>query len=126
MRVEMAVNGRRVRVDIVDGSGVLPARRSFDSLAATGRGLTLVDQVSGSAWGVEARGSGKSVWFELHAGKDGGESRSARHVPMFDEPSAGEPDLDAFLALDAQVGGSAPSVRAGYRVGRRLVESVGI
>ncbi len=57
--------GRRIRVDVSDGSDELPHRRSPGELASSGRGLVLMDLLAG-AWGVDPRGDGKSIWFELH------------------------------------------------------------
>jgi GAF domain-containing protein/serine phosphatase RsbU (regulator of sigma subunit)/anti-sigma regulatory factor (Ser/Thr protein kinase) len=55
-----------LRVEVHDGSHVLPTRRSHDVEASTGRGLELVDSVS-SRWGVHATDAGKAVWFEVRA-----------------------------------------------------------
>ena len=54
----------RVRVDVHDGSAVLPRRRAYGLDAATGRGLRLISTMS-SDWGIEAETGGKVVWFEL-------------------------------------------------------------
>jgi anti-sigma regulatory factor (Ser/Thr protein kinase) len=55
-----------LRVEVHDGSPVLPTRRSHDVEASTGRGLELVEAVS-SRWGVHATDAGKAVWFEVQA-----------------------------------------------------------
>ncbi|MFG2890415.1 SpoIIE family protein phosphatase [Streptomyces sp. NPDC048248] len=57
--------GRRLRVEVSDGSDELPHRRSPGELASSGRGLVLMDLLAGS-WGVDPRGDGKSIWFESH------------------------------------------------------------
>ncbi|MCB5912008.1 ATP-binding SpoIIE family protein phosphatase [Streptomyces pinistramenti] len=64
--------GRRIRVDVADGSDELPHRRSPGELASSGRGLMLMELLAG-AWGVDPRGDGKSTWFEIYedAGADG-------------------------------------------------------
>jgi anti-sigma regulatory factor (Ser/Thr protein kinase) len=56
----------RVRVEVVDGSDVLPeAQLRTDPLAPSGRGLQLVHGLS-AAHGIEPQpGGGKRVWFEL-------------------------------------------------------------
>ena len=51
-----------VTVQVRDGSSLAPARRSPDPTADGGRGLVVVDALSGS-WGVRAEtDGGKSVW----------------------------------------------------------------
>jgi GAF domain-containing protein len=54
----------RIRVDVADGSAVLPSVKDYGVEAATGRGLTLFDTLA-SAWGVQLVPGGKIVWFEL-------------------------------------------------------------
>lgn len=55
---------RRLRVEVEDGSSALPHRREAGESGLSGRGLLLVDQLT-DVWGVESRGSGKSVWGEF-------------------------------------------------------------
>ncbi|UGY92661.1 ATP-binding SpoIIE family protein phosphatase [Streptomyces gobiensis] len=55
---------RRLRVDVADKSDELPHRRHPGELASSGRGLILMDLLAG-AWGVDPRGEGKSIWFEI-------------------------------------------------------------
>ncbi|MFG2211184.1 SpoIIE family protein phosphatase [Streptomyces sp. NPDC048638] len=62
--------GRRLRVDVADGSDELPHRRSPGELASSGRGLVLLELLAG-AWGVDPRGDGKSTWFELYEAAGG-------------------------------------------------------
>ncbi|CAN5625538.1 hypothetical protein BH24ACT14_BH24ACT14_20010 [soil metagenome] len=62
--VRISAGGSVVRVEVSDGSTMLPAPRGFSADAATGRGLELVEVLS-SRWGVEPRQDGKTVWFEL-------------------------------------------------------------
>jgi anti-sigma regulatory factor (Ser/Thr protein kinase) len=50
------------RVEVADGSTVLPGPRVATRASRSGRGLTLVDHLS-NEWGVEANGAGKIVWF---------------------------------------------------------------
>ena len=54
----------RIRVDVADGSVVVPSIKDYGTEAATGRGLTLFDTLA-SAWGVQLVPGGKIVWFEL-------------------------------------------------------------
>lgn len=54
-----------VRVEVRDGSNAAPVVRRYEDEAMTGRGLSLVDELS-ARWGVEKlAGGGKVVWFEL-------------------------------------------------------------
>ncbi|WP_052411309.1 SpoIIE family protein phosphatase [Streptomyces sp. NRRL S-118] len=63
---------RRLRVEVADASDELPHRRRPGEMASSGRGLVLME-VLAHAWGVDPRGEGKSIWFELYeeAGADG-------------------------------------------------------
>ncbi|MGJ5826522.1 SpoIIE family protein phosphatase [Streptomyces ossamyceticus] len=65
--VEMTGEGgkRRMRIEVTDASDDLPHKRRPGELASSGRGLVLMD-VLADAWGVDPRGDGKSIWFELH------------------------------------------------------------
>ncbi|POX42113.1 phosphatase [Streptomyces sp. Ru73] len=74
---------RRIRVDVADSSDELPHRRRPGELASSGRGLVLMELLAG-AWGVDPRGDGKSIWFELY--EDAGDATAA--VP--DAAQAGE------------------------------------
>lgn len=57
-------DGRRLRVEVHDGSAALPTLRDYVAESVTGRGLHMVAS-SADNWGFEARGRGKCVWFEL-------------------------------------------------------------
>ncbi|EGX57675.1 magnesium or manganese-dependent protein phosphatase [Streptomyces zinciresistens K42] len=63
---------RRMRVEVTDTSDDLPHRRSPGELASSGRGLLLIELLA-QAWGVDPRGEGKSIWFELYESADAGE-----------------------------------------------------
>jgi anti-sigma regulatory factor (Ser/Thr protein kinase) len=56
----------RVRVEVVDGSAVVPEPTAPDHASAAGRGLFLVEHFC-DEWGVEPTGSGKIVWFVVSA-----------------------------------------------------------
>lgn len=56
-----------LRVEVRDGSAQLPAVRHNATMAGTGRGLLLLQQLV-DAWGVQLHGGGKTVWFELGSG----------------------------------------------------------
>ncbi len=55
---------RRMRVEVTDTGEDLPHRRQPGELASSGRGLVLMESLA-DAWGVDPRGEGKSIWFEL-------------------------------------------------------------
>ncbi|MEV5953046.1 SpoIIE family protein phosphatase [Streptomyces sp. NPDC051987] len=57
--------GRRLRVEVTDAGDDLPHKRRPGELASSGRGLVLIE-ILADAWGVEPRGQGKSIWFELN------------------------------------------------------------
>jgi GAF domain-containing protein/anti-sigma regulatory factor (Ser/Thr protein kinase) len=54
----------RIRIDVADGSTVVPSIKDYATDAATGRGLTLFNTLA-SEWGVQPVLGGKIVWFEL-------------------------------------------------------------
>ncbi|MER6101425.1 SpoIIE family protein phosphatase [Streptomyces sp. NPDC001832] len=56
---------RRLRVEVADGSAELPHKRQPGEMASSGRGLVLMEMLA-DAWGVDPRGAGKSIWFELY------------------------------------------------------------
>lgn len=55
----------RLRIEVSDAVARRPAVRVAHEQATSGRGLLLVQALS-DAWGVQPRGAGKVVWFELH------------------------------------------------------------
>lgn len=65
--VRVIQEGDWARIEVADGSGVLPAVRDLAEDADRGRGLLLLQRIA-SAWGIEERPSGKCVWFELLGG----------------------------------------------------------
>lgn len=62
--VRIAVGSRTVRVEVTDRNPQVPVVRSPAPTDVGGRGMRIVDELS-LRWGVEARRTGKSVWFEL-------------------------------------------------------------
>ena len=56
--------GDRARVEVHDGSHLLPVRKNYSTMSGTGRGLMLVERMA-TRWGADATDSGKVVWFEL-------------------------------------------------------------
>lgn len=66
--VEVVVTRRddRLRVEVRDGSQLLPVLRHSDALDEGGRGLLLVGALA-DGYGADALADGKSAWFELLA-----------------------------------------------------------
>lgn len=62
--VRIAVGASTVRVEVGDRNPEVPVIRSPEPTDVGGRGMRIVDELS-MRWGVEARRTGKSVWFEL-------------------------------------------------------------
>ncbi|NNN33260.1 SpoIIE family protein phosphatase [Streptomyces sp. S3(2020)] len=56
---------RRLHVEVTDTSDDLPHVRRPGELASSGRGLMLIELLA-DTWGVDPRGEGKSIWFELY------------------------------------------------------------
>ncbi|CAM5466178.1 MULTISPECIES: SpoIIE family protein phosphatase [Streptomyces] len=67
---------RRLRVEVSDTSDDLPHMRRPGELASSGRGLVLIELLA-HAWGVDPRGEGKSIWFELYESGGGDGSGTA-------------------------------------------------
>jgi PAS domain S-box-containing protein len=57
-----------LRVEVTDGSTQAPTPRSHGSMAGTGRGLRLLEQLV-DRWGTYTHADGKTVWFELSSGE---------------------------------------------------------
>ncbi|GAC1530481.1 MAG: hypothetical protein NVS3B12_05100 [Acidimicrobiales bacterium] len=68
--VRVVVEGQWVRVEVADGSSIIPAVQDLAQDAERGRGLRLIEHLA-AAWGVEERADGKSVWFELDDTRSG-------------------------------------------------------
>ncbi|WP_030302336.1 SpoIIE family protein phosphatase [Streptomyces katrae] len=56
---------RRLRIEVADASDELPHKRHPGEMASSGRGVLLMEMLA-DAWGVDPRGEGKSIWFEMH------------------------------------------------------------
>jgi len=64
IRVHLDVGQARVRVEVEDGSPVMPEVKRPDGRSTVGRGLLIVESLS-RAWGAERAGAGKVVWAEV-------------------------------------------------------------
>ncbi|MEV0274917.1 SpoIIE family protein phosphatase [Streptomyces sp. NPDC050610] len=58
---------RRIHVEVADASDDMPHLRQPGEMASSGRGLVLMELLA-ETWGVDPRGEGKSIWFELYEG----------------------------------------------------------
>ncbi|MFE2552192.1 SpoIIE family protein phosphatase [Streptomyces sp. NPDC059355] len=62
---------RRLRIEVADASDELPHKRHPGEMASSGRGVLLMEMLA-DTWGVDPRGEGKSIWFEMdEQAKDG-------------------------------------------------------
>lgn len=96
LTVHVTVSDGLARVEVDDGSAVLPVHLPVGASALSGRGLALVDALT-DRWGTRPMATGgKTVWFELAA---------ARSAPQM------SPDqlLEAWADLDPVAGGAAES-----------------
>jgi anti-sigma regulatory factor (Ser/Thr protein kinase) len=64
VRFSVSSSRDRIRVEVRDGSQVIPMRKHYDLSAPTGRGILLIEEMA-DGWGVEPHDDGKVVWFEL-------------------------------------------------------------
>ena len=64
VRVRVLAIGRCLRIEVFDGSPVLPVQRHAAEGAEGGRGIALVEALA-VRWGVDARATGKTFWFEV-------------------------------------------------------------
>ncbi|MFI0941660.1 SpoIIE family protein phosphatase [Streptomyces sp. NPDC021020] len=72
--------GRRVlRVEVSDNGDELPHQRNPGELASSGRGLMLLDILSGQ-WSVRPESEGKTVWFSLWEDEEAEEEDGAQEL----------------------------------------------
>jgi len=88
VEVEVTVGPDGLRAEVSDGSRRLPAVRTQGTLAGTGRGLHMLEQLVDS-WGVQVRGAGKTVWFVVSSGEG-----PADPLDLFDDELMAVMDLD--------------------------------
>jgi anti-sigma regulatory factor (Ser/Thr protein kinase) len=78
IRVCLDVDQGRVRVEVEDGSPMMPEIKRPDGRSTIGRGLLIVESLS-RAWGAERVGPGKVVWAEVPI-KPGGSNVNRRDL----------------------------------------------
>lgn len=59
--VRLVTTDDRIRIEVSDGSSIMPA---VEDLSESHRGLRMIDAVS-TQWGVDATENGKTVWAEF-------------------------------------------------------------
>jgi PAS domain-containing protein/anti-sigma regulatory factor (Ser/Thr protein kinase) len=64
LELGLILDDDRVRVEVVDRSERLPTLQQPDDEAPGGRGLLIISALA-HRWGVDGRGDGKAVWFEV-------------------------------------------------------------
>lgn len=65
-----------VRIEVFDGSTVLPRRRDIERDATSGRGLHIIEEIS-TGWGAQVTPGGKVVWCDLRTGPPDGDDASS-------------------------------------------------
>jgi anti-sigma regulatory factor (Ser/Thr protein kinase) len=68
LELEITFGGAWLRVSVSDGSAVRPSARAAERNHENGRGMAIIDALS-DRWGVEGRGRGKRIWFEVDLGR---------------------------------------------------------
>ena len=113
--VVVRVDGDRLRVEVHDGNGRLPARKHYSTLSATGRGLMLVERMSRD-WGVAATSGGKVVWFELEQQVRGAGALERFALPELDLEALGElGETERPVPTEDEGGGPAPEAHPRLR-----------
>jgi hypothetical protein len=79
--------GRRVlRVEVSDNGDELPHQRTPGEMASSGRGLMLLDILSGQ-WSVRPDSEGKTVWFSLWEDEqEAGDEPAGSRIPAGEPP----------------------------------------
>jgi len=117
-----------VRVEVSDGSRVVPRVRHYDADATTGRGLALVSALAAS-WGIHREDGGKTLWFELHDGGGGGGGGDSRAEDEAGAPPAvvTEPRPGPGGALEVHLLRSSPALlRATIEHGDALLRELAL
>jgi hypothetical protein len=58
----------RIRIEVADTNRERPVVMHPEPLASDGRGMLLVDTLA-DEWGTDVHDGGKTVWFEIDAGR---------------------------------------------------------
>jgi len=69
LELALSADAARLRVEVLDHSERLPTLQNPDIDAPGGRGLLIIEALA-DQWGVNVRGAGKAVWFEILLGAD--------------------------------------------------------
>ena len=113
--VRLTLSGPAVRLEVEDGVSRAPRERHFGPDATTGRGISLVSELS-TSWGVSMRPGGKCVWCELTTGPAPDRTRfDGTEGSDGSDGSDEDVDVEAFLGpgdVDGADGSSATNVRA--------------
>ena len=110
-----------IRVEVFDGSPLLPSVRHYEAEATTGRGLALVSALA-SSWGVHREDDGKTLWFELGDGGGDGADETPPSPEMTTEPlTEAGPAIEVHL-LES----SPPLVRATLQHGDALLRELAL
>ncbi|MEU5434142.1 SpoIIE family protein phosphatase [Streptomyces sp. NPDC020719] len=106
---------RRLRVEVADASDDLPHKRRPGEMASSGRGLVLMEMLA-ERWGVDPRGEGKSIWFEIYEGEaspggpgEGGPGTSGGPADGGPGASGGPADGEPGVEPEAASGPPSPS-----------------
>lgn len=91
--VTVAMTLEVIRVGVADESPATARRSHYGAMAATGRGLGMVADLS-TDWGIEPSAAGKVVWFELAARKGAAETA----ITATNGVAGVDVDLDVVLA----------------------------
>jgi anti-sigma regulatory factor (Ser/Thr protein kinase) len=67
-RIRISTSAGRLHVEVADDNSRHPQRLDQDADALDGRGMAIVQQLA-SRWGVRDDPYGKTVWFEVAAGR---------------------------------------------------------
>lgn len=70
LELTLSADEERLHVEVLDHSERLPTLQTPDVEAPGGRGLLIIEALA-DRWGVDPRGTGKAVWFEILLAADG-------------------------------------------------------
>jgi anti-sigma regulatory factor (Ser/Thr protein kinase) len=70
LHVMVSITQETLRVEVGDDEPALPVAPNPKDDATSGRGLRIVGELA-DHWGIAPNAPGKTVWFELHLGREG-------------------------------------------------------